>query len=63
MHKQKWVERFLFSIMGPAQIGEDRAPVGYVPDESAHFCPRCDQRWTAHERVHTGAITYRRCPS
>jgi hypothetical protein len=57
------VERFLLSIMGPAQIGEDKAPAGYVPDEAANFCPRCDRRWEEHERVHTGAITYRRCPS
>lgn len=59
--QRRW-EKAIFSVMGPAQIGENRAPEGYVPDESANLCHKCGQRWDAHERVHTGTMTYRRCP-
>lgn len=56
------LERVLFSFMGPPQLGEHRAPEGYVPDAAADLCPKCGQPWDAHERVHTGSMTYRRCP-
>ncbi len=55
-------ERILFSVMGPPQLGEHKAPEGYVPDPAASLCHRCGQPWDAHERVHTGSVTYRRCP-
>ena len=55
-------ERFLFSFMGPPQLGEDRAPAGYVPDPAADLCHKCGQPWDRHERVHTGTMTYRVCP-
>ena len=55
-------EKALFSIMGPAQIGEDRAPDGYVPDDTANYCPKCQQPWTEHERVHSSNMTYTVCP-
>jgi len=55
-------ERSLFTFMGPPQLGEDRAPDGYVPDEAANLCHKCAQPWEEHERVHTGSMTYRRCP-
>lgn len=57
------LERFLLSVMGPASIGEDRAPEGYVPDAAAELCPKCGRPWDEHERVHTGTVTYRRCPA
>jgi hypothetical protein len=60
---QRTFEKAMFSFMGPAQIGENRAPEGYVPDESANLCHKCRQPWDAHERVHTGTMTYRRCPA
>ena len=56
-------EKAMFSFMGPAQIGENRAPEGYVPDDAANMCHKCGQPWAAHERVHTGTMTYRRCPA
>jgi hypothetical protein len=56
-------ERALFSFMGPPQIGEDRAPEGYVQDEAANRCPKCHQPWDEHESVHTGSMTYVRCPA
>lgn len=55
-------EKALFSIMGPAQIGEDRPPDGYVPDETAELCDRCGQRWDRHERRSSSNMTYTVCP-
>ena len=55
-------ERLMFSFMGPPQLGENKAPEGYTPDEAANLCRKCGQEWDAHERVHTGTMTYRRCP-
>ena len=56
-------ERILFSVMGPPQVGDVHAPSTLVPDPSADLCHRCGQPWEAHERVHTGSVTYRRCPA
>jgi hypothetical protein len=49
--------------MGPPQIGENKPPEGYVPDPAAELCHKCGQQWAQHERVHTGTMTYRRCPT
>ena len=56
-------ERFLFSIMGPAQVGDPKAPLTYVPAAEEQRCAKCGHPWDEHERVHTGTITYRRCPA
>jgi hypothetical protein len=53
----------MLSFMGPAQIGDYRAPDGYVADEAATRCHRCRRPWDEHERVHTGTMTYRKCPA
>lgn len=55
-------ERFLLSIMGPPQIGEDRAPEGYVPNSAAALCDKCGEPWAAHRRRHKDNITYLECP-
>ena len=55
-------ERALLSVMGPAQIGENRPRDGYVADESANFCDRCGRLWDDHERVHSSNMTYTVCP-
>ena len=55
-------ERIMFSFMGPPQIGENKVREGYVPDAAADLCPKCGQPWDAHQRVHTGTMTYRVCP-
>lgn len=59
---QRSFEKVMFSFMGPPQLGEHRAPAGYVPDDAANHCHKCGQQWDVHERVHTGTMTYRRCP-
>ena len=55
-------ERFLLSIMGPAHIGENKPPDGYVPDPAAELCRRCSRPWVEHERLHKDNIAYLRCP-
>lgn len=57
-----WVERLLLSVMGPAQVGEDRAPEGYTPDPAVFLCPKCGRSWDDHERVHGSNVTYTVCP-
>ena len=57
------LERSLRSVMGPPQLGEHKARDGYVADPADELCGRCGQPWDAHERVHTGSMTYRRCPA
>ncbi len=57
------LERFMFSFMGPPQLGEDKPPEGYTPDPRAALCHRCGQPWDSHERVNASNMTYTRCPS
>jgi hypothetical protein len=59
---QRSFEKVMFSFMGPPQLGENKPPAGYVVDDAANLCHRCGQQWSTHERVHTGTMTYRRCP-
>lgn len=59
---QSRFQAFLLSIMGPASIGENKAPEGFVPDEAASLCPKCHQPWDDHGRVHSDNMTYRPCP-
>lgn len=56
------LERIMFSFMGPPEVGENKAREGYVPDPEADLCRKCGRPWADHERVHTGSMTYRRCP-
>jgi hypothetical protein len=56
------IERFLFSFMGPPELGDPHAPQTVARDEEADRCPRCGQPWAVHERVTTGTFSYRRCP-
>lgn len=58
-----FLERVMFSFMGPPQVGENKAPEGFAPDPQAELCHRCGRPWDGHERVHTGTMTYRRCPA
>lgn len=55
-------ERTMFRFMGPPQLGEYKEREGYVADEAATLCHRCGRPWDEHERVHTGSMTYRKCP-
>jgi hypothetical protein len=57
------LERILFSFMGPPELGDHKAPEGYVRDPSADLCHRCAQPWDGHERVHTASTTHLRCPA
>lgn len=56
------VERVLFSFMGPPQLGDVNAPPSVATDPAADLCHRCDQPWSAHERVRTASRGYLECP-
>ncbi len=56
------LERLMFSVMGPPQLGEHRAPDVFRPDPQADLCHRCGSPWSDHEVVRTGSMTYARCP-
>ncbi len=56
-------ERFLFSFMGPPQLGDVNAPVTLAPDPAADLCRKCGQSWGEHEVVRTGSMTYAVCPT
>jgi hypothetical protein len=56
-------ERLLFRFMGPPQLGDLNAPSSVAADPTADLCHRCGQAWDLHERIHTGSMTYRKCPS
>ena len=55
------LERFLFSFMGPPEIGDltspPRAPTGPVAR-----CSRCSRSYDDHEIVRDPGLTYTRCP-
>ena len=57
-----FLERSMFSVMGPPQLGENKVRDGYVPDAGADICGKCGQHWNDHERVHTSSRTYLTCP-
>lgn len=56
-------QKVLFSLMGPAQVGENKEPDGFVADQAALLCHRCGHPWDWHERVTTRNMTYTRCPT
>jgi hypothetical protein len=59
---QHRIEAFWMSIMGPAELGEDKAPDGYVADAAAELCNKCGRPWDGHPRLHKDNITYLQCP-
>jgi hypothetical protein len=59
--KRGWFERFLFSFMGPPQLGDASAagPAAAVPSAP---CPKCGEPYDAHQIVRDPRLTYARCP-
>ena len=56
------LDRFLLSFMGPAQIGDPRAPLTYEPEASSSLCEKCGKPYDLHERVYSN-VTYLTCPA
>lgn len=54
----RW-HRFLFSIMGPAQVGPYDA---HPPAADTSTCAKCGTPWNDHEVVRTATRAYSRCP-
>jgi hypothetical protein len=60
--RSRWYERFLFSFMGPPQLGDLWAPATYEADPAAERCDRCGRPWEAHTTVRTASRGYLTCP-
>lgn len=54
-------ERFLFSFMGPPQLGDPAEPVTPAPGQAGR-CPTCQRPYDMHEIVRSPRLTYTRCP-
>ena len=57
-----WFERFLFTFMGPPQLGDVSAPPAAPQDPAVLACSKCGSPWDGHEIVRTASRTYPRCP-
>ena len=55
-------ERLLFSVMGPAELGDLNAPEPVLPDRPVDICPTCGQPRDDHEVVRSPRLTYTVCP-
>jgi len=60
--RRRWFERFLFSFMGPPQLGDLHAPPSVEVDPAAQRCDRCGRTWDEHSTVRTASRTYLVCP-
>ncbi len=54
-------ERFIFSFMGPPQLGDVNAPVREVA-QPVTLCAKCRRPYDEHEIVRDPRLTYTRCP-
>ena len=59
---QSRLERLLFSVMGPPQLGDLNAPEPTLPIRPVDICPTCRQPRDDHEVVRSPRLTYTVCP-
>lgn len=57
------LERLMFSVMGPPQLGDPNAPVVEAPPRPVELCRSCRQPYADHEVVRDPGLTYTRCPA
>lgn len=55
-------ERFMFSFMGPPQVGDVNAPARELPARAVDICRTCGQPRDDHEVVRSPTLTYTVCP-
>jgi hypothetical protein len=55
-------ERFLFSFMGPPQLGDPNEPARPRAARPVELCPRCGRPFDEHEVVRSSIGTFSRCP-
>lgn len=58
----RW-ERFVFSFMGPPQLGDPSAPAAEPTPVQGPPCTKCGRSYDDHEIVRDPRLTYVRCPS
>ncbi len=56
------LQRFLFSFMGPPQLGDPNEPERPPAAGPVARCPKCRQPYDEHEIVRDPRLTYTRCP-
>jgi len=56
-------ERFVFTFMGPPQLGDASAPVRELPPVAGPPCSKCGRPYDDHEIVRDPRLTYTRCPA
>ena len=59
----RFLERSLFAVMGPPQVGDPGAPAGPPAAGPRELCPRCRGPRDDHEVVRGPRLTYTRCPA
>lgn len=57
-----WFEAGLFTVMGPAQVGDVNAPLTYTPTAADLQCHRCGRPWDEHTVMRTDNRTVAHCP-
>ena len=57
------VQRFLFSFMGPPELGDPDEPHRPAAPGPVALCPKCRQPYDEHEVVRDPRLTYTRCPA
>lgn len=57
------LERSLFAVMGPPQLGDPDEPVRAPAAGPRELCPRCRGPRDDHEVVRSPGLTYTRCPA
>lgn len=57
-----FLERMMFAVMGPPELGDLNAPSTVQRDPAADLCRKCNQPWDQHAIVRTDSMTYARCP-
>ncbi|MCU1691963.1 MAG: hypothetical protein JWM64_1054 [Frankiales bacterium] len=60
--KLGFLERIMFSFMGPPQVGDVNAPSTHQHDPARDLCHKCHEPWAEHEVVRTASMTYAVCP-
>jgi len=60
--ERPWFEAGLFTVMGPAQVGDVNAPLTYTPTAADLQCDRCKQPWDQHTVSRADNRTIAHCP-
>lgn len=60
--KLGFLERMMFGVMGPPQLGDVDAPARELPARPVELCGKCKQPYSDHDIVRDPGLTYPLCP-